>query len=196
MKKSIVSILFLSLFASVALADSGWKEYAQRPAIAPEFEQSDEQNILIIKSNGNVSSNGSWRRDVPVEAGKHYHFSAEYQAEDVPLPRRSILMKVEWLDQNGRRTAYPDTLPYSIHHQQTGSALNVAIPPRITPEVPRRPDFPLVETDRCIGAISPVIRGGTSAKTSFHRDHQLPPPQFLRTGGESQTLCPIYKPGR
>ncbi|MGI6457765.1 MAG: carbon-nitrogen hydrolase family protein [bacterium] len=115
MKKSIVSILFLSLFASVALADSGWKEYAQRPAIAPEFEQSDEQNILIIKSNGNVSSNGSWRREVPVEAGKHYHFSAEYQAEDVPLPRRSILMKVEWLDQNGRRTAYPEypTVQYS-----------------------------------------------------------------------------------
>jgi len=78
----------------------GWTTASLRDEIRPQFA-TDWQNCLIIRSDSREGLDGCWRKVFPVNAGQTYRFSAVYQATNVPVPRRSIVVKLDWQDAQG-----------------------------------------------------------------------------------------------
>src|SRR5438876_29215 len=84
-------------------APDGWRAYAARSEIAPRswivrHEDSRGSYGLGLAGRGEEAVDGRWLRTVPVTAGKHYVFTAHYQAKNVATPTRSILASVLWFD--------------------------------------------------------------------------------------------------
>jgi predicted amidohydrolase len=111
----VLAVLLLSA------SPEGWETYAPRAEIAPRFSVErpaggDEATYCLkIAGDGNPAEDGRWLRTVPVAAGKHYRFAAEFRAEGVARPSRSVLTRIVWLDAatNGKPlgdTEYPPTL--------------------------------------------------------------------------------------
>jgi hypothetical protein len=74
---------------------------APRAESAPRFwvERWDEATGTFAYGLGlagqrGESVDGRWVREIPVEAGSHYAFRAEYRAKNVAEPVRSILARV------------------------------------------------------------------------------------------------------
>jgi predicted amidohydrolase len=79
----------------------GWVAASARDEIRPEFERGSDGSLLI-RADQREGLDGCWTRTVPVVGGNCYRFSARYQAKNVPVPRRSIVAKLDWQDENGR----------------------------------------------------------------------------------------------
>ncbi len=96
-------------------APDGWRSEAPRAEIAPEFRverpadaRAANAYLLGLAGRGDAAVDGRWVRVVPVKAGTHYQFTAEYQARGVEEPERSVLARVEWLDARGKRVETPE----------------------------------------------------------------------------------------
>jgi predicted amidohydrolase len=96
-------------------APDGWRSEAPRAEIAPAFsvertgaDDSTHTYFLGLAGRGDPAVDGHWSRTVPVKAGTHYRFAAEYQARNVDHPERSVLARVDWLDEKGKRVATPE----------------------------------------------------------------------------------------
>ncbi len=95
-------------------APDGWRSEAPRDEIAPSFRVdrsgggSREIYLLGMAGRGDPAVDGRWVRVVPVTAGVHYEFRAEYQSKNVEHPQRSVLGRVDWLDDRGRRMETPE----------------------------------------------------------------------------------------
>jgi predicted amidohydrolase len=108
--------LFLTLFLAVTPVFSsgkefsldGWEPYAQRQALMPTMSKFAQKNALDIASSGHFRCNGSWRKSFPVTGGTYYAFRAKYSEQNVNLPRRSILARIDWKDREGNRLSLPD----------------------------------------------------------------------------------------
>jgi predicted amidohydrolase len=86
----------------------GWTTASPRDEIRPHFAvdqptSPDGQKCLVIRADARQGLDGCWLRTFPVTAGHHYRFSALYQATNVPAPRRSIVVKLNWQDAQGRQ---------------------------------------------------------------------------------------------
>jgi predicted amidohydrolase len=91
-----------------ATAPNGWTASSPRDEIRPDFAYdakggADGKGCFIIKADARDGLAGFWKKTFPVTGGKHYHFSASYQAKGVALPRRSILVELHWRDAKGKR---------------------------------------------------------------------------------------------
>ncbi len=114
MNKTILSpilttfvFLSFSIFAhSSSWNPQDWNSYSQRPALAPVMEKTAEE--LTAASSGEFRCNGAWRKTYAVKTGQYYQIHAEYRARDIELPRRSILVKVDWKDADGKRISWPE----------------------------------------------------------------------------------------
>ncbi|RJP20958.1 MAG: carbon-nitrogen hydrolase family protein [Candidatus Omnitrophota bacterium] len=87
---------------------SDWNPYAQRQALAPNLQVNENTNSLLIKSKGHFRSNGAWQKSFPVREQEFYKIHAEYICQDVELPRRSILVRVDWRNAEGKRVSQPE----------------------------------------------------------------------------------------
>ncbi len=88
-------------------APDGWLTDATRDEIRPEFAHQphggvDGRGCLLIKADHRDGLDGFWRKDFPITGGKSYQFRADYQAEGVAVPRRSIVAEIHWKDGQGR----------------------------------------------------------------------------------------------
>jgi len=86
---------------------AGWTTYAPREEIAPKFSTSptggpDNQPVLVIQSDTRQGLDGAWKRTFPITGGRQYQFSALCRYENVALPRRSVLIKLDWLNAKGQ----------------------------------------------------------------------------------------------
>jgi predicted amidohydrolase len=86
----------------------GWTTDAPREEIRPEFAYdakggADGKGCFIIRSDQREGLAGCWKKTFPITGGKHYHFTASYQAKGVTLPRRSVLVELHWRDAKGKR---------------------------------------------------------------------------------------------
>jgi predicted amidohydrolase len=84
-------------------APDGWTPAAPRDEIRPDFSYEltggpDGKGCLTIKAERGAGLAGCWQKSFPITGGKHYHFEALYQAKDVAVPRRSILVELHWRD--------------------------------------------------------------------------------------------------
>ncbi len=81
----------------------GWTPHAPRDEIRPEFAPDSRDGSLVIRADRRAGLDGWWQRTFPVAGGKHYRFAALYRATNVAVPRRSIVVKINWRDDAGRK---------------------------------------------------------------------------------------------
>ncbi len=87
-------------------APDGWSTAAARDEIRPAFAHereggSDGRGCLVIRADRREGLDGCWRKEFAVAGGKSYRFRAEYQAEGVAVPRRSVVASIIWTDGRG-----------------------------------------------------------------------------------------------
>jgi predicted amidohydrolase len=91
-----------------AAAPDGWTTGAPRDEIRPAFAYDpaggpDGTGALVITADQRAGLDGWWTKTFPVTGGKHYRFQALFQAKNVAVPRRSVLVKLNWRDDQGKK---------------------------------------------------------------------------------------------
>lgn len=95
----------------VAGAPDGWTVASPREEIRPDFawEPQGGRNgrpAFVIRADAREGLHGAWVKTFPVEGGRSYRFHAVRKTENVALPRRSAVVKIQWLDAQGKRVPY------------------------------------------------------------------------------------------
>lgn len=108
-----VCMIALSMHVNAQQADSGWKFECQRPEIAPVSSVDkqvtfDDKPTLALKGGGKDHAAGQWYKIVNAEAGNYYHFRTHFKASSVDEPARSILARVIFQDQSGKRVGFQE----------------------------------------------------------------------------------------
>src|SRR5262249_52158999 len=86
----------------------GWTAAAPRDEIRPTFAFDprggpDGSGCFLIRADLREGLAGFWKKSFPVSGGKHYRFTASYQAKGVAVPRRSVLAELHWRDAKGKK---------------------------------------------------------------------------------------------
>lgn len=113
MTKTIFTILFVVAFGFVAVAEGvnsapdGWQAMAQRDEIRPQFDYQpkggkDSKGSLLIVADEREGLDGYWMKTFSITGGKHYRFFALRKVAGVAEPRRSVVVRILWQDQNGK----------------------------------------------------------------------------------------------
>jgi predicted amidohydrolase len=94
--------------AAPETAPDGWTAVAPREEIRPRFGVNPTggpggKPVLVISADSREGLDGAWKKNYPVTGGQHYKFSALFQADHVHLPRRSVLVKIDWTDAQGKK---------------------------------------------------------------------------------------------
>jgi predicted amidohydrolase len=86
----------------------GWQTAAPRAEISPKFTflsrgGRDGKGSFAIAADERAGLDGHWKKSFAVHGGKHYRFFALRKAENVAEPRRSVVARIVWLDDNGKQ---------------------------------------------------------------------------------------------
>ena len=81
-------------------------DLAPREEIRPQFQHTETgaksgHGELAIRADEREGLHGRWQKTFSVTAGQHYRFSAWRRAENIAVPRRSVLARVLWRDDTG-----------------------------------------------------------------------------------------------
>ncbi len=92
----------------------GWQTGAPRNELRPAFYHDPAggrcgQGALVIQADQREGLDGYWTNTFAVTGGRWFCFTAEYLSEDVSIPRRSVVAKIDWQDANGNPV--PDDQP-------------------------------------------------------------------------------------
>jgi len=87
---------------------TGWTTAAPRDELRPEFIYEAKggpggTECFVIRADRREGLDGCWTKTFPVAGGKHYRFAAVYKATNVAVPRRSVVVKLQWADAQGKR---------------------------------------------------------------------------------------------
>lgn len=114
MTKPMIAVLFAVAFGFVvAAADGansapdGWRAMAQRDEIRPRFDYrtkggKDGKGSLLIIADEREGLDGYWQKAFSITGGKHYRFFALRKVVNVAEPRRSVVVRILWQDENGK----------------------------------------------------------------------------------------------
>lgn len=106
-----VVISFIALPAVIAdesaSTPDGWKPAAPRDEIRPQFDYKpkggrDGKGSLVIAADDREGLSGFWIKTINITGGKHYRFFALRKIENISVPRRSVLTRIIWQDDNGK----------------------------------------------------------------------------------------------
>src|SRR5581483_8252913 len=91
-----------------ATAPDGWQVASPRDEIRPHFTFDpmggrSGKGALVIEADGREGLDGYWVKDFPVVGGRHYRFQAFRKATNVAVPRRSVFVRLSWLDAKGNK---------------------------------------------------------------------------------------------
>ncbi len=86
----------------------GWEAATPRDELRPAFAYEPKGGpggggALVIKADQRAGLDGCWRKTFAVDGGKHYRFTARYQAQRVAVPRRSVVAMIHWRDAKGKK---------------------------------------------------------------------------------------------
>ncbi|MDZ4286876.1 MAG: carbon-nitrogen hydrolase family protein [Prosthecobacter sp.] len=135
MKKGLFA--WVGLLLSVGGLQAGlseeWEFASPREEATPEHgvkaKAGHEGNeALVIETGTGEQWIGNWEKAVPVLGGKYYHFTAWRKYSDMPEPRRSVVARVLWQDENGKPVSWEEPA-------KSGYAKGNI--PRAEPEYPR-----------------------------------------------------------
>jgi predicted amidohydrolase len=104
----LISAVHSSRAAEGPSNPEGWTTAAPREELRPAFSYQPDggrrgKSRLIIQTDPREGLDGYWVKDIPVEGGKSYRFQAFRRSENVESPRRSALVRIVWLDDQGKR---------------------------------------------------------------------------------------------
>ena len=96
-------------------APEGWTVASPREEIRPDFAFEpkggrDGRPAFVIRADAREGLHGAWVKTFPVEGGRSYRFHAVRRTENVALPRRSAVVKIQWLDGQGKRVPYDEAV--------------------------------------------------------------------------------------
>ena len=99
------------LLASLSDSPDGWKGVAARDEIKPAFNFNAKggpahSGSLVIRTDKREGLDGRWEKTFPVKGGQWYRFRALRRVDNVPVPRRSVLVRVHWRDDKGRKVQH------------------------------------------------------------------------------------------
>lgn len=82
----------------------GWTTSAPREEVKPQFSVTrsggiDRKGALVIKADDRPGQMGWWSKTVEVNGGRFYKFQAFYRSSNVSLPRRSVNVRINWLNE-------------------------------------------------------------------------------------------------
>ncbi len=109
-----MSIALVGLFAVQGYPTSAespqqqkWQQQSPRDEIRPQFsmlpgEGPGGETALVISADDREGLSGAWTMKVPVTGGDHYRFSVLRKTFDIDLPRRAAIVRMIWLNQEGR----------------------------------------------------------------------------------------------
>ena len=85
----------------------GWTTAAPRDEIKPDFSilktgGRDGLGALVIKADQRPGLMGWWQKTVPVEGATYYRFQAWRKSRNVANPRRSVNVRLNWMDENDK----------------------------------------------------------------------------------------------
>jgi predicted amidohydrolase len=88
----------------------GWQAESPRDEIRPGFSYSrgggrDGRGALVISADSREGLQGCWSKTFAIKGGGYYRFSAARRAVSVASPRRSIVARVVWQDDEGKLVA-------------------------------------------------------------------------------------------
>jgi predicted amidohydrolase len=88
-------------------APEGWAPAAPRDEIRPLFSYDAKggpngNGALVIASDDRDGLHGWWQKTFPVTGGKYYRFHAVRKTHDIPVPRRSAVVRILWQDDGGK----------------------------------------------------------------------------------------------
>jgi len=113
----VLANLWMSVAASAATdgptPPDGWQGVAAREEIRPAFAFDpsggpDGKGCLVITSDAREGLDGHWTKTVPIQGGRHYRFAALRRTENVPTPRRNVLARILWQNDQGRQVLHDD----------------------------------------------------------------------------------------
>jgi len=87
---------------------AGWQATAPRDEIRPKLAYEPGgaprgDGCLVIEADAREGLHGTWAKTFPVEGGKSYRFHALRKVENIPHPRRHVLVTITWQDANGKK---------------------------------------------------------------------------------------------
>ncbi len=88
-------------------APNGWRTAAPRSEIRPDFSYLPKRGRngkggLLIEADQREGLDGYWVKSFPVKGGSHYRFTSFRKVAGVSLPRRSVVARLLWQDDNGK----------------------------------------------------------------------------------------------
>lgn len=91
----------------------GWQSCAARDEICPAFSFNPKggpsrSGSLIIRSDKRGGLDGHWQKTFAVKGGQWYRFHVIRRVENVPVPRRSVLARILWRDNQGRQVVHDE----------------------------------------------------------------------------------------
>ncbi len=104
----------------------GWIASSPREEIRPEFSYMDSggydnSSRLVITHDHREGLDGYFRKEIPIEGGQSYQFSAHRQTTNVKWPRRSALVRIVWQDNRGQmvNADLPESETQKLGHTPT-----------------------------------------------------------------------------
>ena len=87
-------------------APAGWQTAAPREEIRPRFAFDPEggpdgRGAFVIEADAREGLDGYWTKAFPITGGSHYRFCVHYRALNVAVPRRSVVVKIDWRNAQG-----------------------------------------------------------------------------------------------
>lgn len=157
--KPALGLAFLLMLSASATAYSpisdGWQSSSPREEIQPAFGRTDHAKTesdpeLSIDTLDREGTQGSWKKAFRITGGSHYRFSVLQTTKNVPLTRRSAIVKITWQDATGRLVANDN--PTNRKWLRSGTSTH-------------RPDYPMTERDAGRGwtEVSDTYRAPTKA---------------------------------
>lgn len=116
-----------TLLPPPANTPDGWTTGAPLPDLAPSFSYDKDKKQFSSQAGKSKGVHGFWRKTFPVKGGEYYHFEAERHTQNVPYPRRSTVVEIEWQNDKGSSV----TSPHAVNPEYFGETTSRA-----------RPDYP------------------------------------------------------
>jgi predicted amidohydrolase len=105
----------------------GWKPGAPLLEFAPQFSYDQNHKQFVTKAGDSKGTHGFWSKAFPVKGGEYYRFEGFRHSLNVPYPRRSAVVEIEWQDDKGNSV----TSPHPVNPEFFGETT-----------APARPDYP------------------------------------------------------
>lgn len=155
--------------AGVAVPE-GWTMESPRDEIRPVFRWDDrggpgQKGAFVISADERSGLSGYWQTTLPVKGGRSYRFRVYRRTHDIDLVRRTGIVRILWLDDQGNKV---------LRDRPTFASYRPGSRPRAEPEFP--PDRPADQlradgsTDAWteVGATYHVPQEATQARIELH----------------------------